>query len=462
MISFPWKQFCLLMLSLFLLIGCGSKRYAKKGLEFEKAGFFEKAAEMYYLSAVKNPKNLNAQVGLKKNGQIALDNKLEAFMEFYNSDEIKDAVYKYIESVKYFEKVERAGINLDFPNEYEDHFIEVKTLYLERRYIDAYAQIDQEKFSQAEIILNEILILQPGYQNAEELKNTAHFEPIYRNAKELLEVEKYRTSYLKFQEILTKLPNYKDSKEFSDLALSKALITIAVVDFSNQTKQKGIEILLQSRIEKLITESKSPFLMLVDRGSSQQIAGEQIHAMEGKVESQSGTKTGKILGVKAMLTGEVKQYNSNVTSIEKIERKGYIKMVIKAKDGVKDSIIYKKTRYFEYNQNNFLSIHFQFKLVSSETSEVMVSDAIFIETSDKVYYAAYDGNKSNLIPGHWEFIDKPSVNDIIKDTPTDRKRLDDLFNSRQQLQTLEALSKEAQISISQQVVLKIERYDPEL
>jgi hypothetical protein len=128
------------MLSLLLLTGCGSRRYAKKGLEFEKAGFYEKAADMYYISAVKNPKNLKAQVGLKKNGQITLDNKLEAFMGFYNADDIKNAVYKYVESVAFYEKVKGTGIVLDFPEGYNDNYQEVKTLYLDRRYKEAYAQ----------------------------------------------------------------------------------------------------------------------------------------------------------------------------------------------------------------------------------------------------------------------------------------------------------------------------------
>jgi len=461
MISFHGKQYLILMLFLLLLTGCGSRRYAKKGLEFEKAGFYEKAADMYYISAVKNPKNLKAQVGLKKNGQITLDNKLEAFMGYYNADDIKNAVYKYVESEAFYEKVKGTGIVLDFPEGYDDNYQEVKTLYLERRYKEAYTQIDLEKFTQGEEILNEILLLQPGYQNAEELKNTAHYEPIYRNAKGFLAIEKYRSSYLKFREILSKLPNYKDSKELSELALSKALITIAVVNFSNRTNQKGIESLLQSRIEKLITESESPFIKLVDRDNSQQILREQVLAMEGKVDGINSTKAGKMLGIKALLTGEVKQYNTNISNLEKVEKRGFIKEVIKAKDDFKDSVIYKKDQYFEYSQSNSLFCHFQFKLISAESGEVMVTDALSVETSDRISYASYEGNKANLVPGYWEFKDKPSENDIIQDTWTDRNELQKLLAGRRQLKTLDALSLEVQKSISQQVVLKIEKYDPE-
>jgi hypothetical protein len=276
-----------------------------------------------------------------------------------------------------------------------------------------------------------------------------------------LAIEKYRSSYLKFQEILSKLPNYKDSKELSDLALSKALITIAVVNFSNRANQKGIESLLQSRIEKLITETKSPFIKLVDRSNSQQILREQVLAMEGKVDDPNSFKQGKMLGVKALLTGEVKQYNINISQVEKVEKKGFIKEVIKAKDGFKDSVIYKKTQYFEYSQSNSLFCHFQFKLISAETGEVMVSDALSVETSDRISYATYEGNKANLVPGYWEFKDKPSKNDLIKDDLIEKNKLNEQMVSRRQLKTLDALSLEVQKSISHQVVLKIEKYDPE-
>jgi len=460
---FPLKRLLILLLSIVMLIGCASKRYAKKGAEFEKAGLYEKAAEMYYISVTKNKKNLEAQVGLRKTGQITLDNKLEAFMGHYNADDIKDAVYIYLELNTFYEKVKTTGIDLSFPRSYADHYQEVKTLYLDARYQDAYLLLEQEKFSESEAILNEILTLEPGFKDAQELKNTAHFEPIYRKAKELLDIQKYRSSYLKFQEILKKQANYKDARELSELALTNALITIAVVDFSNTTKQKGIETMLQSCIEKNISTLKTPFIKLVDRENIKDITQEQLLTLEGKVDGNIQAKAGKMLGVKALLTGQVNYYGATTGELEKTEKKGYVKKVIKVKtkEGEKDSTLYEKTRYFEYKQENSVTCHFQYKLISTETGEVLVTDAISHETSDEVHYAAYDGDRDNLIPGYWESKDKKSSLDVINDSASDKRKLKELLEERRQLKSLDAMSIDVQQVIANKVGLKIEQYDPE-
>ena len=62
------KYFLLILIVLFAS-SCASKRYAKKASEFEKAGLYEDAADFYYKSVQKNDKNVEAKLGLRKNGQ---------------------------------------------------------------------------------------------------------------------------------------------------------------------------------------------------------------------------------------------------------------------------------------------------------------------------------------------------------------------------------------------------------
>ncbi len=463
MISSKIKKLAVICLSLLFLVSCASKRYAKKGAEFENAGLFENAAEMYYLSVVKNPKNIEAQVGLKKNGQRTLNKKLNDFMAFYNTDDIKDAVYKYLEAVDFYDKVTKVGVQLEFPKNYNENYLEVKAIYLEKRYNEAYTLLEQEKFPESETIFNEILKIEPGYQKASELRNTAQFEPIYRNGKELLNIKKYRGSYYKFQEILTKVPNYKDSKELSDLALSNALITIAIVDFKNNTRQKGIELQIQSKIEKKIAELKSPFIKIVDRSHTEKITNEQLLTLEGKVDGPNSSKAGLMLGVKALLVGEIINYKTSAGELQKNEKKGYIKETIKPAEGSQDPVKYKyhKTVYYEFNQERTVLWEIQFKLISTETGEILTSDAFSFSTSDKINYATYEGNKTNLVPGYYESKDKNSPNDLVKDTPEEKRKLDQLLGGRQTIKSIDELSNDAQNEIAKQVAEKIKKYDPE-
>ena len=54
---------------------CASKKYAKRGAKYEQAGMFEQAADMYYQSLVAKPSNIDARIGLQRNGERVLDDK---------------------------------------------------------------------------------------------------------------------------------------------------------------------------------------------------------------------------------------------------------------------------------------------------------------------------------------------------------------------------------------------------
>ncbi len=232
------KHYIIFLVFLFFLFGCASKRYAKKGMEYEQVGYYEKAAEMYYLSLTKKQTNVDAVIGLKKNGQRTLDKKLNKFLEYYNANLVKDAVYKYSESEKYYNQVKSVGVELDFRMDYKDYYEELKIVYLEDIYNQAYLLLEDEKFQKAEEKFNEITLFDPNYGDVAELKKKAHYEPIYRKGKTFLVQEKYRSAYYSFEEILDNLSVYRDSKELMDIALSNALLTISITEFNNLTNQK--------------------------------------------------------------------------------------------------------------------------------------------------------------------------------------------------------------------------------
>jgi tetratricopeptide (TPR) repeat protein len=457
------KKIFFLLLVIVLVGGCASKRYAKKGAAFEQAGYYEKAAEMYYMSVLKNTNNVEATIGLKKNGQLTLDKMLGEFLNYYNADVQKDAVYRYLESKAYFEKLGGLGVSLIFPAHYTEYYNEMENGYLEKRYNEAYLLLEEESFAQSEAIFKEIINIDPNYQDVANLFKTAHYEPLYRKGKEYLTVKKYRTAYNTFQQILTKELNYKDAKELSDESLNNALITIAIVDFSNNTSAKNVETLLQSQVEKKMNEMNSPFIKLIDSKNAERIKSEQLLSLEGNVNNKVSVQAGKMYGVKALLTGSVKQYHIVNGKLNKTQMKGYLKEKIteKVNGQEKTKDLFHKTNYYEYNQQRSVSCTFQYKLISAETGELLVTDAIDITASDAIHYAHFDGNERNLIPGYWESKDKDSTNDVVKDNVSDKKELAGLLTGRIQIKSWDVLKQEVNQSIAQKVAQKIKAYDPE-
>jgi len=323
--------------------------------------------------------------------------------------------------------------------------------------------LDEEEFNRAEVLFDEILAIEPNYQDVAELKTTAHFEPIYRKGKEFLNSGSYRKAYSSFDEILRKQPEYKDARELKDDALARALITIAIIDFKNLTSYQRVEINLKGSIQKELSEIKSPFYKVIDRESSSIIKNEQLLSLEGKVDGTVSAKAGKILGAKALLTGRIEEYNINSGNLIKTKKKGYLreKIIEKADGEEKSRTIYHKTEYNEFSQTESVFCRFQYQLLSAETGEILVTDALGFSESDEIHYAVFEGNKDKLVPGYWEKKDTDSPKDEINDNKSDCRALQYLLSSRQGLKNIEELKKELNSNIARMVARKIEKYDPE-
>ncbi len=458
-----YRKIILFLLAGILLWGCASKRYAKKGFEFEQAGYYEKAADMYYESLLRNQNNVDAAIGMKKNGQLTLDKKLDGFMNNYKADMAKEAVTSYRDAEAYYKKIQQVGIELTFSQEYKAPYEEMKNVYLEKIYNEAYLLLQDEEFKKAEQVFNEITAIDPNYGDVDELKQKAHYEPIYRKGNEYMRQDKNRSAYFEFKKINDNLSDYKDSKELMDQALKNALFTIALVDFKNHTNQMDINKQLQSLIEKDITNKNSLFIKIIDRGSQDRITEEQMLTLEGKVDPNVSSKAGKMLGVKAFLMGDVLSYTVHKGNLARTEKRGYIKETKSVeKDGQKkEEYKYHKTKYFEFTQENKVSCRFQYKLVSAETSEVLLSNIVNMDASDQIHYARYQGDKKNLVPGYWKDMKKDLPEDVVKDNSSDNRELRRLLNASQSIKSTDVLQRELNSDIAKKATSKIVDYDPE-
>lgn len=457
------KHIITVLVVAFFLIGCAANKYAKKGLEFEQVGYHEKAVDMYYLSLSKKADHVDATIGLKRAGQKSLDKGLEQFMQLYKTDNVKDAVYKYVDCFNLYEKIKGVGVELDLPGSYKEYYNEVKDIYLNKIYDEAYLLLEDEQFSKAEQKFNEILKLDANFGDVNELKRKAHYEPKYRKGKQLLLNEKYRSAYYIFKEITDALTNYKDSRELLDEALNNAILSIAVTEFTNLSRYNSVEKQFEASVASALNELNSPFIKIVDRNNSDLITSEQLLTLEGKVDETISSKAGKMLGVKALLTAEVQEYKTTNGTLKKEEKKGYLKEVKKIKKGEEEitKTYYHKTKYYEYKQSNKVVCRFQFKLISAETSEILVSNAFSAIATDEIHYATFSGNAKNLVRGNWVSFKKDSPKDEIIDNHHSNKELQALLKASKQIKSIESLQTEVQNDISKKVAKKIYNYDPE-
>ncbi|MCB0757668.1 MAG: hypothetical protein KDC01_04350, partial [Flavobacteriales bacterium] len=155
------------ILLLFAAACSGSKSYSKKAAKLDGSGLYVEAADMYLQSAVRNAKNIDAKIGLKKTGQMVLNDKLSAFFKAFSLGEDKAAVVEaYLDAENYRDRVQRAGVALEIPDSYTTDFKQVKGEYLVQLYTQGHELLEKKDYPAAEAAFAKIGKLEPGYKDA--------------------------------------------------------------------------------------------------------------------------------------------------------------------------------------------------------------------------------------------------------------------------------------------------------
>ncbi|HRH38691.1 MAG TPA: CsgG/HfaB family protein, partial [Flavobacteriales bacterium] len=185
-----------------------------------------------------------------------------------------------------------------------------------------------------------------------------------------------------------------------------------------------------------LTETNDPFLKVVDRENMERILAEQRLSLSGVVDEQTAVRVGNLIGAQAVLMGEVVDYREVPGELRRSTKDGYetyTETVIDPKTGAKTYVPRTKAvRYAEYLQENKVYMTFNYRLVSLETGEVLVSKVVDRQEQDHMYYADYQGNRDALVPM------KNGLPDLSA-----RHELRNLLNAPRQVKSVETLSMQA-------------------
>jgi len=375
---------------------------AKKAGKLEEAGMYAEAADMYLQSVMRNTHNVDAKIGLKKTGQMVLNDKLSEFFKFFSvGDSKEEAVNAYLAAKAYAERVGSYGVLLDIAPNYTSDFQEVKGELLVQLYDKGQELMGKQDFKGAEEVFAKIGRLEPGYKDAGSLQNIAYLEPLYRSGKEALGHGRFRKAYTDLSRLLEKDAAYKDASALREEARAKGAYAVAVLPFGGSKKEQAARI--QAHAITALTEVNDPFLKVVDRENIKRILDEQRLGMIGVVDEASAVSAGKLMGAQAVLMGELIDYREEVGQVRRSTKDGFEAYQVRQPDVNNPGQFllvtkYKPVKYTEYYQENKVSLSFSFKLVSLETGEVLLSRVVDRTEDDHAYYAAYDGNQEALIP----------------------------------------------------------------
>jgi curli biogenesis system outer membrane secretion channel CsgG len=427
-----------------LVYGCnGSKSLSKKAVKLEEAGLYSDAALFYYNSLIKNRNNIDARIGLTKMGQRMLNNKVDDFTKTKAMGETKEAVYAYLEAMAYHDKVERLGIELNYPRYITDDYEDVKAAYVKELYNESNELMADKKFNQATVILKEIEKFEPGYKDVSELKNTAVNEPLYLAAVQHFDAGRYRLAYYEFDEVYRADPNYKDAAILRNECLDLGKFPVAIGEFKNSSTQKGVNDRLAAFVITELSSINDPFLKIVERDNLDLILKEQRMSLSGIVDEGTAVEVGNLLGAKAIITGTVLSYSERKGRLKVSDKKGFegyrVKLYNEETEKHYYKTRYKPVTYKEYYNANEVSISFQYKAISLETGEVLFSDIAQKKISDDVYYASYEGEATNLYPAN---------DGAVITSRSDKNRLLAMLKAERTLSTVDQLANNGYSSIA--------------
>jgi len=295
--------------------------------------------------------------------------------------------------------------------------------------------MEAERYIEAEKLFSEISSLDPNFKNTGELKDVAYLEPLYRHGMQAYDLGNYREALQNFDQVIQRKADYKDAKSLKSEALSKGQFTVAVMPFTNTTNTAGLDARLSAYALEALAGINDPFLKVVDRDHMQTILDEQRLGLTGVIDEQTAAKVGEIMGAKAIITGTILGYNTSSGKLRSATVPGYESYQVKKYDEVNQKYYYdtqfKKVNYKQYINNTAVSVSFQFKMISLETGEVLLTKIVEREMKDEINYASYNGNANNIFP---ENNGTPNVSRAAK------QNLSELFSGRRELRSSNELS----------------------
>lgn len=443
----------------FFLIVCllpacsGTKRMAKKAMKYEEKGLYKEAARYYMESLRRDKENIDAQLGLQTNGQKVLDDMFREFDNAQAANNDKVVVYGYLEAKEYYDQVMNMGVRLDYPAYYDDYYKESKSRYISQVYEQADHYFDRRDFAKAEALYSEVISLNPEYRQAKEKRLVAVVEPLYVKASEAFEQQKYRTAYNYFDKVLGHDRDYKDAQYKKAEALEFGQLTIGMLPFRNLTYERRAEERVAAYFMNEMVNTDNPFIKVIDREHTQRLLQEQHMGLSGMMDESSAAEAGKMIGVKAVLTGKLITYDERNGRLKKTKHRGKEKYRVKIKVDSTDSYVYedryRTVYYYEYENWNEVLVSFQYNLISSETGEILFSDVVEKKYDDKIHYAYYKGDPDDLYPLR--------EGKIV--TGRAKRQLKDMLRSRKKLKSPESMAKDAFRSVAREMKNQVLVYE---
>ncbi len=536
-----YKTLVFLVLIIVFLPACQVKKTMKKATEFEAAGMFKDAADMYFQALQLNPKKAEIKIDLKRCGQLYLEELSEEISQSYHQGDYKTTVYDYVAATAYVDKLARVGVNLkidpsstryfeeakenflaeryevgqktlmeqnytdakeifeeiyridpDFRDtknylnqaKFEPVYQEASRLYGEGKYMEAYQkwhfifiedpnfknvkdQMQQalnerykqgslflmnENFTEAATALGEVYRADPGFEDVKVLFAEARNEPVYRQGNSLLTDGKCRTAYFAFNDVVNDAGNYKDAVKLRETSLKCAQYPVAVGTLAPKGKSASAGEFQSMLINRMIKQNNL-FLKVYDLAALDNSISQSLLNNAGNLNRSQLQQLASKHGLKAVLFCNLSEFTQNEGKQKKVEKTGFERTTTKTSTG-QVSVSDRQVKYEEVSQENLVSMTMNYKLISTQTGEILLTDYFTEQLSDETKYASYNGNSTILYPA-------VNSNGIFMVDDRNFQSLQSLLKAPKNIKSAASMTNTVFETASQKIAGNINNFNPE-
>ncbi len=323
---------------------------------------------------------------------------------------------------------------------------------LNERYKQGSLFLMNENFAEAANALGEVYRADPGFKDIKILFTEARNEPVYRRGNALLADKKCRTAYFAFSDVIKDAGNYKDAVNLKTTSLQCAQYPLAIGTLAPRGKTTQTAELQSMLINKLI-KLNNPFLKVFDLAAVDNYTYQNLINSAGNLtRSQLQQLAGKH-GLKAVLFCNVSEFVQNEGKQKKVEKTGFERISTKTTTG-EISVNNKQVKYDEISQENSVTMTMNYKLISTETGEILLTDYFTENKSDAIKYAAYNGNSNVLYPAI-------NSNGVLMADDRNFQSLQNLFKAPKNIKTSASLTNTVFEAASQKISGNINNFNPE-
>lgn len=371
-------RFVIFTILVFSLIGCSeTAKFNKIATELENQGKYREAADNYYSALQAKKENENAQVGMQRTGQKALNDYVSKFNNYYDFEDYEKSYESFNEILNYRDKVQGVGVILNIEKSTSGKFQKNKEILAQMNYDEGEKKQSKSKW---DLAIKSYIEVKKYIRNYKQV-NAKLADCFYNKANSEFNNNNFRKAYYTYSECLNIKPDHKAAKQQKIIALNKGKVKLGIFPLVNHSSFSDLADKISSDLKKQIQDYNSPFIE-IEKKDNNNISDKDLSRFTNS-------------GLTYALVGEIIENTKSSGKLNKTKAECYRVYSEKDNEGNWQKKG-RKTYWYYHTKKREVSLSFEYKLVEIATNKVLISNSFRLYNKDTVEYGTHN-EKGDMI-----------------------------------------------------------------